>query len=241
MAFVGAARTGSTLVGALLDAHPSAVVANEVNAFYHVHRGITRDALFQLLVEHARRFARRGSTWTDYSYAVPGQWQGRFDTLRVIGDKKAGATTAMLQRHPDLVDMVADVAGVPLRLVHVVRNPFDALATKVRRRPEVSVEELTGTFFRRCETVLELARRRPGDVIDVRHEALIAEPRRELSRVLDHLGLGADAGYLDAATSIVRPAPRASRTETAWPDGALEHVAARLGDFPFFAGYRFEE
>lgn len=235
--FIGAARTGSTLVGALVDAHPDAVIANEVNAFYHVYRGATRAALFQLLVEHAERFANRGSTWTDYSYAVDGQWQGRFRSLRVIGDKKAGSTTGMLQSRPGLLNKVAEVVEAPLRLVHVIRNPFDALATKIRRRPDTSVDDLTGTFFRRCDAVQAARQARPGDVFDLHHEKLISDPRAELVRLLGFLGLDEDTDYLDAATAIVRPAPRTSRAETEWPTGAVERISSRMAEYPFFKNY----
>ena len=76
----------------------------------------------------------RGYQWTGYDYSVPGQYQGRFERIRVIGDKKAGRSTCRLASRPRLLDDVRRDAVVPIRVVHILRNPFDNIATMVRRQ-----------------------------------------------------------------------------------------------------------
>ena len=88
--FIGQPRSGTSLLGSLLNAHPYALVGHELNALRYVRRGYTRRQLFWLLLMKDREFARRGRNWTGYDYAVSGQWQGRFEKLLVIGDKKGG-------------------------------------------------------------------------------------------------------------------------------------------------------
>ena len=52
--FVGYPRSGHSLVGALLDAHPDAIVAHELDALKYLQAGFGRDQLFALLLRHQR-------------------------------------------------------------------------------------------------------------------------------------------------------------------------------------------
>src|SRR4030095_5011623 len=96
-------------------------------------------------------FHLRGNK-SNHDYGIPGQWQGRFDRLRGIGDKRAGAVTRAIAAHPDFLDRGRALVGVPLRLVHVVRNPFDNIAA-ISTRHHMSLEESAAYYFSHCETV----------------------------------------------------------------------------------------
>src|SRR5829696_1667506 len=91
--FGGYPRSGHSVIGSLLNAHPDMVVAHELNALRYVQAGFSRLQLFSLLLVSDRKFEAHGRTWGRYEYRVPGQWQGRWRRLRVIGDKKGGAST----------------------------------------------------------------------------------------------------------------------------------------------------
>ena len=83
--FLGYPRSSHTLLGALLDAHPDMVVAQELDVLRHLRFRYSREQLYALLIQRSRWFASRGWKWMGYSYAVPGQWQGRHRSLREIG------------------------------------------------------------------------------------------------------------------------------------------------------------
>jgi hypothetical protein len=87
--FVGYPRSGHSLVGALLDAHPDAVLAHELIAHQHVLNGCSRDALYGRILARSFWFHWRGHRGV-YSYRVPAGWQGRWRQLRLIGDKRGG-------------------------------------------------------------------------------------------------------------------------------------------------------
>lgn len=55
---------------------------------------------------------------------------------QVIGDKKGGPTTSMLGKARGLLDLqeLQKTVAVPIRLIHVIRNPFDNIATICLRR-----------------------------------------------------------------------------------------------------------
>ena len=120
--FVGYPRSGHSLVGALLNAHRDAVIAHELDVPPLIVAGCARDELYARILARARWFHLRGDR-SNYAYRVPRQWQGRFAALHVIGDKRGGAVTRCIAAEPDFLERVRPLVGVPLRLIHVVRNP----------------------------------------------------------------------------------------------------------------------
>jgi hypothetical protein len=236
--FIGYPRSGHSLLGSLLDAHPDAVIAHELDALGYVERGWTRNELFSRILRHDHDFTRGGREWFGYDYNVPGQWQGRFRTLRVIGDKRGALSTERIARSPALLDQLERLVGVPVRLLHVARNPFDNIATMARRTGD-SVEVAASRYFALCETVAGI-RSRGASVLDVRHEELVADSRSQLSRVLGWLGLDAATDYLDACTAMVFDSPRQTRHGVAWSRELLERVEAGTRAYDFLAGYTLE-
>jgi len=111
----------------MLDAHRHAVISHELDAPRLILAGCDRDELYSRILARAAWFNLRGNR-TAYRYQIPNRWQGRFETLRVIGDKGGGWAAQWLGKHPDLLQRIRDTVGVPLRLIHVVRNPFDNVA-----------------------------------------------------------------------------------------------------------------
>ncbi len=240
--FVGYPRSGHSLVGALLDAHRHTLLAHELDVLAFVGEGFSKDELARLVLGNARRFAAAGRAWTDYAYDVAGQWQGRCAELRILGDKKGGRSVRRLGDDPSLADRLAATMGVPLRYVHVVRNPWDNVATRIRRKPATDAALLADRHFALVERVAAL-RERVGEraLLDVRHEHLVADPRATLARLAAFLGLDAPEDWLAACASVVRPAPRRSRDEITWPRGLVDSIAARAARHAFLAGYAFDD
>ncbi|MGH7966379.1 MAG: sulfotransferase, partial [Candidatus Binatia bacterium] len=53
-AFIGYPRSGHSIVGAMLDAHPQAVIAHEMGALHYVQVGFDRLRLYHLLLQNTR-------------------------------------------------------------------------------------------------------------------------------------------------------------------------------------------
>lgn len=241
--FVGYARSGSSLAGSLLDAHRHSLIAQELDALGFVGDGWERGELFALIELNAERFTREGREWTGYSYDVPGQWQGRVRELRVIGDKKAGRSTRRLIERPELLPQLRERVQVPLRFVHVVRNPYDNIATRQRRGAQRrTLRESIELYFRLARAV-DVVRDRIGAhaMLDVRHEDLVARPRAELARMCDFLGLDAPEAYLEDAAEVVHPSPNRTRARAGWTKPLIRDVRARCADHPALAGYSYSD
>ncbi len=240
--FVGQPRTGHSIVGALLDAHPNALIAHELDALKYVEVGYDRRRLFALLVRaEQKRIAAGHLSSTGYQYLVDGQWQGRYEHLQVIGDKKGGRSTARLGDDIGLLDRLRATVGVDVYVVQVVRNPYDVIATMQRRAPKRQLTDVVDLFFELADTVDEVRRRvAPDRFHELHHGALINDPAATLSELCRFLGLPAPADYLDACSAIIYDTPSRTRGDVAWTPELIERVGARAAAHPSLEHYRFD-
>ena len=237
--FVGYPRSGHSLIGALLNAHRNAVISHELNAHEFILNGCTRDHLYSRIIARAAWFNLRGNRGT-YPYQVPHQWQGRFEALQVIGDKRGGLLTRCIAAHPDFLSRVRALVSVPLRLIHVVRNPFDNISA-ISIGNELSLEESIEFYFFHCQTTARLGDLcDPSEVTTVYHEEMIRDPRSVLRHLCVFLGLGPDPGYLDDCCSIVFSEPTYTRRKVTWSMAAIHEVERKARSYRFLDGYQFE-
>ena len=238
--FVGYPRSGHSLVGSLLDAHPDVAIAHELHVLRYVKYGFGREQIFAMLLENAAAMADSGRTVTGYSYAIPGQWQGRTRRLRVLGDKRGGTTIRKLRARPWLLPRLERRIALPLRFVHVLRNPFDNIATICLRGESRTLDASIEHYFGMVEGVAWLKERLPtGSVIDVRHEDLVADPAAELARLCGFLGVEPEPGWLAACSAAVWKQTHRSRDGVVWTPAQREEVEKRMARHPFLAGYGF--
>jgi len=242
--FLGYPRSGHSLVGALVDAHPEAVISQELNALQYFKAGFGRDQLFALILSNSAHFALTGQTHSGYTYLVPNQWQGRYRRLRIIGDKRGAGTAEEFWLAPDLLDRLERTVAVPLRFIHVVRNPFDNIASMKRksRRLDKNLSESTRRYARRCDSILQIKQRlAPEKLFELRHEDLIAQPRETLAALCRFLKLEPDPAYLDDCAGIIYRSPHQSRRAVAWTEVQIEEVHRLILRHSFLAGYSFED
>ncbi len=64
--FIGYPRSGHSLVGSLLDAHPNVVLAHELDALRYVAAGYRRKQLYWMILRRDAEFTRSGRRWTGF-------------------------------------------------------------------------------------------------------------------------------------------------------------------------------
>ncbi len=230
--FVGWPRSGHSIVGALLNAHPDAVISHELHALEQVRRGRGRDHLYASILLRDRWFQRRSWRSEGYDYAVPGQWQGRFARLQVIGDKNGGASSRLLGRQPGLLAELRARVGVPLRLIQVTRNPWDTVAT-ISRKHDLSLDQAQRWFASMARDQLLLERYlRPGELHRLGHAALLEAPDAELRRLADFLGLAPRPDWLAACAAKLFRKPRPRRKAVCWGRRELAALERELAHSP---------
>lgn len=244
--FVGHARSGGSITGALLDAHPNIVLADEMDVLQQVAAGFNRDQIYHLLIARAQRQADKGRTKGGrdgkvYSYLVPGQWQGRFERLQVIGGSKAGISTQRLAQNPELLQQLrATVRGAEVKIIQIIRNPFDTIST-MNIRAGRSLEDGIERYFANCETIAGIQRRAgQAAMLSIQHEQLIEQPHVQLAAMCGFLGVPAPDGYLDACAAILYMSPAKSRHKVAWQPEQIATVERQMERYDFLRGYTYD-
>jgi hypothetical protein len=245
--FVGHGRSGGSLVGALLNAHPNVIMSNELNAFRRIRLGIREDDLYRLIYIVSKRQVSRGSRGGGgYNYAVPGQWQGSHREILVIGDRKAGASSQELTAHPEILELLDRRIRLTKRFVHVVRNPLDTIATTVKKtlrgRSTTEVNHLEReilNYFARCQAVKAVELHFGCESVHyLHHEDLISEPHEALADLCRFLALEASADYLNACAGILMQSPHKTRTSVNWRLHHLRDIRNHMRQFSWLKRYQ---
>ncbi len=189
--FLGYPRSGHSLVGSLVSAHPEAVLADELDALRYMQLGFRRSQIYALILQSDAEFSARGRQSYVHNYDVPGSHQGSFTRLRVIGDKKGGASTAHLEEHPGWLERFEQLVRDPVKYVHVTRNPFDNCAALYNMSTfEGTFPQAVDLYVRLVTTNAALERRiGAARFFNLRHEDLLEKPHAELGALCTFLGL----------------------------------------------------
>ncbi len=238
--FIGYSRSGHTLIGTALNAHPEVVISHELDAVRYLRHGFRRGQLFWLILQRDQHFGTMGRTWSGYKYDIPDQFQGRFERLRVLGDKRARSSALQIAAEPVLLDRLRKEVGVPIKVLHVTRNPFDNIATEARRH-DMSLTEATAWYEEIC---IAISKVRPllgsSELLDVRYESFAADPKQSLAEICHFLDVVPETSYLDACASIVWPATNRTRDKVTWTNDERREVERLIDTFEVLDGYGFD-
>ncbi len=245
--FLGYPRSGHSIIGALLDAHPNAIFAHELADLKYIRAGFNRLRLFNLLLQNSRIRSQRKPGNGGYFYGVPDQWQGRFTKLKVIGDKHGGGATLRIMAWPRILERLQKKVQVPVKIIHVFRNPFDNITTMARRaaenensEPDLSLQ--IDKYFELCETVMTVRKNyRQFEMIEIKQEGFIQDPSGTLSQLCQFLNLEPNDEYLKACAGIVYTSRNKSRNNLDWPKEMRQRVETRMPEFPYLKEYRFDD
>lgn len=238
--FIGYPRSGHTLVAALLDAHPRMVFANGLDAAQYLARDFSVPQVAALSIWNSLRFTRHGRRSNGYNYTVPDGWHGRWDELRVVGDKSGDLFSDHLRHSPWMLAPILDALAAKGRFVHVIRNPYDCISS-LSLRGGKDLRAASRDFFGLCE-VNARARQSIGAQAwtDVFLEELIQRPRRSMRALCNFFGEDADSTYLAGCADLVFQVPQRSTRPSSWDAALIREVDERLKPYPWFDGYNIE-
>ncbi|XP_027047840.1 uncharacterized protein LOC113675454 isoform X1 [Pocillopora damicornis] len=261
--FVGHPRSGHSLVAAILDSHPEIIISNEFNLLYKFDSFFKNPSqtdderklrIFYDLHTRSRRQAMFGSrssicdSSVSYCYNIKGGWQGYCKSkLKVIGDKKASVTTARLHHEKGLHDLrkLEKVVGIPIKLINVIRNPFDNIATICRRRLGVNprshqiVRNTTALdfcidfYFNKVWTVQYLRDLSHYQILNVCSRDLLTNPRRTLQILCDFVGVSCYSEFVELATRDLYSKSSRSRYLIEWNNEQKEKVMKEIQKYSF--------
>ena len=270
--FVGYPRSGHSIVASLMDAHPNIIVAHEYDLFHklrysplkHRHRETLYNSLYMNSRNNALSGWRSGTKMRKgYTLKVGGGWQGRFTKLKVIGDKSGGHTEqeyeASSSTFVSMYHQLQNTVGVPVRGIHVVRNPYDMISTQLLYRdkdkpgPKLSTATVehkyncTGHLALRINRTFEfiwnvhnMIRDCNLTVLEIHNVDFVHNPRDTMQRVCDFLDLKCSEDYLQLCSNKAYTSVSKTRLLVEWPNNLRKRVFQELQQYPYFQRYTFE-
>ena len=238
---IGYPRSGSTLIGSMLNAHPEMVIAHESDLFRYVRPGMTHNQLFAILLRRDQQFAEVDRRWNGFDYSLDRGDQGRFVRLRVIGDKHSGRAARRLHEDPALLDRFRRTVKVPIRVLHIIRNPYDNIASIAHNRelPLSRAIEIYRDLGYAVDDVRE--RLRSDELYEVRYEDFTKEPSSSLIHLCRFIGVEAPDDYVKACAALVDQAGRRSRSRFEWSESERHVVEEIIAARSVLHGYTLDE
>jgi hypothetical protein len=234
------------MLGGLLDAHPNIIISDEVDVLKYVSKGFNRLQIFQLLLHTSKREMMKGRVTArrlePYSFHVPDQWQGKFSKLLVIGDSTAGKSTQKLAQDPELIkDLTVVMDGISVKVVQVIRNPFDPISIMIIRGKR-SFENALQHYFEDCDTLTKIRRELgPETLYSIRYEDFVISPESQLKDLCSFLGVEPTRDYLKSCAGIMSKTPDQSRHLVDWEPSWIEQVNTLINRYDFLAGYQYSD
>ena len=241
--FIGHQRSGTSLVGSLIDAHPQAMIAHEEDAIRFHQALLTRRQLFYVLIRNSKWKAATGRSEVGihggHTYAIDTKYQGSFDLLKVLGDKYA-PSTARLFMNENLLESFCKKIVVPITVFHVIRNPLDTIGSnyrhglkgRYRHRQSADVFDQVLQGYDQRQSELEWCYRvLPKYDIRIEEiylEDLITNTIEYIGRMFSSLCLGTNSQTITELSRIVASAPTLSRVDLPHPISESEKKIAML-------------
>ena len=145
-----------------------------------------------------------------------------------------------LKRYPNLLRKLQETVDVRLKVVHIVRNPFDNIST-MTIKDYASIQDAMDSYFDNCKAIVYIYKLiDPADLLIARHEELIEAPEDFLKKMCAFLGVDASEEYLRDAGGIIFKSPSKTRSKLEWREQEIAAVHENIKHFDFLDGYSFD-
>lgn len=242
--FLGRGRSGSSLCGGLLASHPNIIFPNQKE--FKDFEFTDENELYQMLFNAAHI-----KQWIWEPLRNLSEWKHikRYDDIRIIGSKKQGTLIKKINDFKKL-DELKNKISVPVKFIHVYRNPFDNITTifnESQRTKHVklginmkSLDKAITYYFYGMQ-VTQSVIDRGEDVLNVQHEELITNTEKVLSMICNFLGVPMIKEHLDFFKPMIWKTPRQSRNKIIWTFDQITRVNNLKNQYDFLEEYEMGE
>jgi hypothetical protein len=142
-----------------------------------------------------------------------------------------------------LLERLRRTVRVPLRVVNVIRNPYDNISSmKLQLRGRPTLEGTVDEYFELCDAMVVIKRQLGADeLFDLRYESLVSDPAASLRALCSFLGVADEERYVGSSASVVSGQPSRSRYKLAWSPALVREVERRIPRYEFLRGYSLED
>ena len=228
--FVGSGRTGSTLVGQLLNYHPQFLISNEIRVLDRAvksgtgveqfYKEITQDSATRLrrtspqkhfnffgALRERLRYKKWQRDWRDTSASYRRSPLRKSNSIRYIGDKKQGGNTSLIIRdRAAVINAMKMVTWVP---ISVLRDPREIVMSSLRINASQS-DVLRG--LQHFESGIEFVQEQDGIFVD--YNRLLENSHGVAVELCEKLGVVQSSGGLRLVNATVKKSKRTKISTT---------------------------
>jgi len=258
--FIGIGRSGHSIIASILDSHPHVIISNELNLFQILNKTqCTPNKSFIFNQIWNKSYTEAITSLKDqskgYSLFIDGLYQGSYQPpfIDVIGDKMGGSTIALFLSSPTRfehnLNKLQLLLNLPVKVFHVIRNPFDNIATRVLHialkfhyskfamikknnttltiKQEIVDREIVRyfQFYEAAENVKEIFK---IDTLEIHNKELITNPKAVINEMCEFLVIHCSDDYLDVVSSKVFSGESKTRYNIKWIDEQISLVKANI-------------
>ncbi|XP_065890356.1 uncharacterized protein [Dysidea avara] len=259
--FIGHPHSGHSIVGAIIDSHPHVVLAHEADIFTKVRiwKECDRKKIFKTIWNTARtgkslqRQTRKG-----YTLTIDNLYQGTYqDYIDVIGDKKGGTTTALLYHYPEqwgnVYHRLKAAVNLPIKVFHVIRNPYDNIASlvlakyssasegndfgKLRVSNETNsidsqlIDKVIENYFGLFQAIETAKQKYNLNMLQVYGSDLVADPKITISKLFKFLEVSVSDELVDVCSRKVFEEDSKLRYKIQWQDEHISTIKKQIKKF----------
>jgi len=269
--FLGWERSGHNLIASIIDANVNTAISNEAQI---IHRFCVmndscvvfpvekqyREIFIHLLINSSTKKNNNNALSRQaggYDYTILNRLQGENIKLKIIGDSSVVDYLCHIKNDFNLLSDFSKFIELPLIYIFVVRNPFDILATTIKKTKNI-LEDIflnehikssnnkldlkkiiINIFFNNCNTINDIYNANTKNTHIIRLEQFIQEPQTHLKSLCNFLHIGYTARYIDDCCKIVYSKPNISRNDISWSRELIEKIEDEIKKYYFFNEYSF--
>lgn len=217
--FIGAPRSGTTLLGQVLNQHPNVLISTEhrlldkvlvkklpfdetlreaaTRAYQTFLAGLEKDPYFH------KRLGQYQSNWSKTSHLAH-QPEFKKRTIEVAGDKKAGGTAMLFHEKPEAFRILLE-SRPQMKFVHIYRDPISAATSLQKSHGIKSTRSAIEHILHTNEAAFRLKEEFPDRYFGLQYEKLLADPAKQLASLLGWLELPVDNVWLNKTSVLFNP------------------------------------
>jgi hypothetical protein len=128
----------------------------------------------------------------------------------------------------------------PVRFIHIVRNPYDNIATLALKDTH-DLASAIQFYFQLCQVNEKISRQAGfANVLTLKHEDVIANPEDVLTSICNFFDQPAETDWLTSCTGIIADRPSRSREKINWIPEAVQTIKTNIRNYGFLDGYSYE-
>jgi LPS sulfotransferase NodH len=229
-------RSGSALLVNLLDAHPNAIFTTDRSLYTKYSDYENPAAIWEHEYEVSKQYRDTVHTANGYSYPIKGV--GFAHDPVVIGHKPS--TKGYLKMTKEKVREFHDAVGLPLKYLHLVRDPVNQVNARWQQKEWRRTEEPVDLLIDHVREVtahhaeIRKIAGQGDNYLQIHYEDLEAHPVSTMAMVCHFLGLPVLSEHLSRCDGLVTQEPE--KEATTWTDETRAEVKVLCKEYPEFYG-----